>query len=344
MAWQDFFRNNSAGLLNAGVGILSGQTPQQQAAMGAQGFMQGMQQNKTLQYLSKTRPDLAQAVQAGLPIEAAWSEALKSKTQGPKDNLMSVGGSIYNAETGEWMSPPKGAGSDAEYGLNPIYGVDDQGNPVILQTSKSGQVGRAALPDGVTLSKDPIRMDTGTGYVLMDPVTRQQIGFVPKNLAEAERQKEIGTAEGKADAAAPGDLQAGLNAKALVQQIRDDPNLERGTGFSSMGNVVPGTAGYDFQNVVDQAKGGAFLQAVQQMRGLGALSNAEGGAATQAITRMNTATSKEAFLSALADYERIIDQGIARSQNRMGERTIKGPQATGATTRRRYNPVTGALE
>lgn len=344
MAPMDFFRNNSTGLLNAGIGILSGQTPQQQAALGAQGFMQGMQQNKTLQYLSKTRPDLAQAVQAGLPIDVAWSEALKTKTQGPKDNLMSVGGSIYNAETGEWLSPPKGAGSDAEYGLNPIYGVDQQGNPVILQTSKSGQVGRAALPEGVTLSKEPIRMDTGTGYVLMDPVTRQQIGFVPKNLAEAERQKEMGTAEGKADAAAPGDLQAGLNAKALVQQIRNDPNLERGTGFSSMGNVIPGTAGYDFQNVVDQAKGGAFLQAVQQMRGLGALSNAEGGAATQAITRMNTATSKEAFLSALADYERIIDQGIARAQNRMGERTIKGPQATGTTTRRRYNPATGALE
>ncbi len=72
-----------------------------------------------------------------------------------------------------------------------------------------------------------------------------------------------------------------------------------------------------WKDLVDQAKSGAFLTAVQQMRGLGALSNNEGGAATQAITRMNTATSKEAFLKALDDYEMIIDQGIARAQSRI---------------------------
>lgn len=87
--------------------------------------------------------------------------------------------------------------------------------------------------------------------------------------------------------------------------------------MSSILNNIPGTGGYDFQNLVDQAKSGAFLTAIQQMRGLGALSNAEGSTATQAVTRMNTATSEEAFLKALDDYEKIIDQGIARAQSRM---------------------------
>ena len=154
-------------------------------------------------------------------------------------------------------------------------------------------------------------------------------------MAGAEKQKELGTAEGKAAAAAPGDLQAGLNAKSLIEQIKTNPYLERGTGFSSAGNIVPGTGGYDFQNLVDQAKSGAFLQAVQQMRGLGALSNNEGGAATQAITRMNTATSKEAFLKALSDYEAIIDQGIARAQSRMGGGAAQQPQ-NGVVDYRQY--------
>lgn len=328
---MDFLRNNSQGLLQAGIGLIGGRTGSEQAAMGLQGFAQGRQQNKTMQYLQQTDPELAQAVQAGaLTAGDAFklSYQRKLEAQAPKKpNLMGAGGSIYNADTGEWLTPPAGSGNDSEFGLAPQYGVDANGNPVIVQLSKSGVAKQTALPEGVQLSKEPIKLDAGTHFVLLDPITRQPIGQIAKDLAGAEREKARGDAEGKADASAPGDLQAGLNAKALVQQIRTNPALDRGTGFSSLGNMVPGTAGYDFQNIVDQAKSGAFLTAIQQMRGLGALSNNEGQAATAAVTRMNTATSKEAFLSALDDYERIIDQGIARSEARMGDRTLKGPQA-----------------
>lgn len=347
MAPMDFFRNNNQALLQAGMGLLGGRTGSEQAAMGMQGFAGAQQQNKTMQFLQNTDPELAQAVQAGAltPGDAfKLSYQRRLEAQAPKKpNLMGAGGAIYNADNGEWLTPPPGSGNDAEYGLAPQYGVDAQGNPVILQLSKSGTSKQTPLPDGIQLSKEPIKLDAGTHYVLLDPITRQPIGQVDKNLAGAEREKERGTAEGKADASAPGDLQAGVNAKALVQQIRNDPAIERGTGFSSVGNVIPGTAGYDFQNVVDQAKSGAFLTAIQQMRGLGALSNSEGQAATAAVTRMNTATSKEAFLSALNDYERIIDQGIAKAESRMGDRTLKGPQPSVGGVRR-YNPATGRIE
>ena len=222
-----------------------------------------------------------------------------------------------------------GGGDDAEYGLNPQYGVDANGNPVIIQLSKSGTSKQTALPDGVALSKQPIKLDAGTHYVLLDPITRQPIGQVPKDLAGAEAQKEIGTAQGKAQAAAAGDLQAGLNAKELIQSIRSDPARERGTGGTSVFNIVPGTSGYDFQRKVDQAKSGAFLTAIQQMRGLGALSNTEGQTATDAVTRMSTAQTEEGFMEALNDYERIIDQGIARAQSKLGQggnRTSSGVQ------------------
>lgn len=333
--FQDFIRNNNMALLQGGVGLLGGRTGNEQAAMGLQGFAQARQQqqqmNKTVQWLQQSEPELAQAVQQGImapgdAFKLAYERKLQAQ-QPKKPNLMGAGGSIYNADTGEWLTPPAGSGNDSEYGLNPQYGVDANGNPVILQLSKSGTSKQTALPEGVSLSKEPIRLDAGTHFVLLDPITRQPIGQIQKDLAGAEREKARGDAEGKADASAPGDLQAGLNAKALVQQIRNNPYLERGTGFSSLGNMVPGTGGYDFQNIVDQAKSGAFLTAIQQMRGLGALSNNEGQAATAAVTRMNTATSKEAFLAALDDYERIIDQGIARSESRMGDRTLKGPQA-----------------
>lgn len=335
MAPMDFLKNNNQALLQAGIGLLSGRTGSEQAAMGLQGFGQARQQqqqmNKTVQWLQTAEPELAQAVQQGIMAPGdAFKLAYERKLEAQKPrkpNLMGAGGAIYNADTGEWLTPPPGSGNDAEYGLAPQYGVDANGNPVIVQLSKSGVAKQTALPDGIQLSKEPIKLDAGTHFVLLDPITRQPIGQVAKDLAGAEREKARGDAEGKADASAPGDLQAGLNAKSLLQQIRNDPYLERGTGLSSLGNKIPGTGGYDFQNVVDQAKSGAFLTAIQQMRGLGALSNSEGQAATAAVTRMNTATSKEAFEKALSDYEMIIDQGIARAESRMGSRTLKGPQA-----------------
>lgn len=350
--FQDFLRNNNMALLQGGVGLLSGRTGTEQAAMGLQGFAQARQEaqqrNKTMEWLQASDPELAQAVGQGLmapgdAFKMAYQRKLEA-AQPKKPNLMGAGGSIYNADTGEWLTPPAGSGNDSEYGLNPQYGVDAQGNPVILQLSKSGTSKQTALPEGVTLSKEPIRLDAGTHYVLLDPITRQPIGQVDKNVAATEQQKVLGKQEGEAQAAAPGDLQAAINAKSLVQSLRNDPNRGAGTGKTSVFNRIPASPGYDFQTKVDQAKSGAFLSAIEQMRGLGALSNAEGQTATAAVTRMDTATSEEEFLRALADYEAIIDQAIARANSRMGNRTLKGPQPSTQQQRFRYNPQTGELE
>ena len=153
-----------------------------------------------------------------------------------------------------------------------------------------------------------------------DKKSGQNIGIVPKDLRGAEREKVVGEAQGKAVASAPSDIDAGNNALELLNKIRQHPGIDIGTGATSVvANKVPGTAGFDFQNMVDQAKSGAFLTAIQQMRGLGALSNTEGSAATAAITRMNTATSKKAFLDAAADYETIIQQGVSRARGRLAD-------------------------
>ena len=331
---NDFLRNNSNALLQMGAGLLGGRTAPEQVSMGIQGFagarQQQSQMNQTVQWLQQNEPELAQAVQSGMVAPGdAFNLAYKRKLeaqQPKKPNLMGAGGAIYNADTGEWLTPPPGSGNDSEFGLAPQYGVDAQGNPVILQLSKSGTSKQTALPPGVTLSKEPIRLDAGTHYVLLDPITRQPIGQVQKDLAGAEAEKVLGKQEGEARASAPGDLQAAVNAKAIVQSLRNDPNRTAGTGKSSVFNQLPASPGYDYQNKVNQAKSGAFLSAIEQMRGMGALSNAEGQTATAAVTRMDTATSEEEFLQALSEYEAIIDQAIARAQSRMGDRTLKGPQ------------------
>jgi hypothetical protein len=167
---------------------------------------------------------------------------------------------------------------------------------------------------------------------------------VKPDLAVKGYENAYGTGRGKADAendaSASADMQAAENALKLIGDLKSDPNRERGTGWSSWFNGIPATAGYDYQNKVEQAKSGAFLTAIQSLRGLGALSNAEGDAATKAITRLDTATSEEAFLSALSDYEAIVQQGYDRAAQRASGRS---GGVSGQPTHR-FNPATGKIE
>jgi hypothetical protein len=148
-------------------------------------------------------------------------------------------------------------------------------------------------------------------------------------------QSGAGGVQGKMDvekaAAAPSDLQAAEMALGILDQITTHPALESGTGFSSYGNLVRGTPGYDFQNIVEQAKSGAFLAAIAQLKGMGALSNAEGQTATAAVTRMDTATSKEAFLKAVEDYRGIIQAAKDKAIGQMNQsKSVPVPNAGGS--------------
>lgn len=335
-----FLRNNSDMLLQAGAGLLSGKTEQDQVSGLAKGIVGARQQNKTIDFLRQQNPELAAAVESGaLSGGDAYKlfYAQKLEAQKPRNNLLPVGKNLYDFQNGQWISPPAGmASSDEEWGLNPVWGKDESGKTVLGQVSKTGKF--KPLDTG-NFTPTPVlqNLDTGTAIISQNSRTGAVVNNTPKDLAGAATQRELGEAQGKAIAAAPGDLQAGLNAKDLITQLKTDPNRERGTGWSAIGNAIPGTSGYDYQNKVDQAKSGAFLTAIQQMRGLGSLSNAEGGAATAAVTRMNTATSEGAFNAALDDYEKIIDQGIARAQSKIQQsggqvQAPPGMQAPGATS------------
>lgn len=113
------------------------------------------QRNQTLEWLSQNHPDLAQMVNSGMPVGDAWGQALKRMQQA--------------------------GGGDASFGLTPIWGVGPDGQPTIGQLSNQGGLQPVQMPDGFQFGKDPIRMDAGDHFVLLDPVTRQQIGMIPKN-------------------------------------------------------------------------------------------------------------------------------------------------------------------
>jgi hypothetical protein len=324
--FQPFLRNNSDMLLQAGAGLLGGATAPQQVAGLAQGVAGARQKNKTLEFLRQQNPDLAAAVESGAlsggdAYKMFYQQKLES--QKPKNNYLTAGKNIYDLDTKQWISPPGGAdGGEQEYGLNPQYGVDAQGNPVILQLSKGGTSHQTALPPGVSLSKEPIKLDAGTEWVILDPITRQPVGRIPKNVAEAANQKTVGEGQGAATVALPGVAQLATQIDQQVKDLKTDPYLP------SMVGSVPYTGGMlqrddlpdrspESQRVrskIDQLKGGSFLQARQALKGGGAITDFEGQKADNAYNRMNTAQSLEDFNKALDDFNDAVKTGLVKLQ------------------------------
>ena len=227
-----------------------------------------------------------------------------------------------------------GAG-EADYGKNGTIVQDRQGNFYSVQFGANGQKKIEPLQLGdnnLAPSRGVSEVDTGTGTAIIDKATGQDVRTIGKDLAGAEIQKQVGEATGKKIAAAPSDIAVAEDALSILDSIENDPYLDIGTGASSAGNVIWGTGGFDFQTKVDQATSGAFLSAIQQMRGMGALSNTEGQTATSAITRMKTAQSREGFLSALSDYRKTVRRGKEKAAAMLKQGQADNDQSDGWQT------------
>jgi len=163
--------------------------------------------------------------------------------------------------------------------------------------------------------------------------------MLTKGADEIAKAKAVGTAAGESIATAPAQIENADVALKGIEDIRNSPALGAGTGMSALFNGIPGTARRGFQAQVDQLKGGAFLTAIQQLQGMGALSNSEGQTATAAIARLDTAQREEDFLRALDDYEAIVKIGRERAAGK-----LKTEKPAPKLKRMKYNPATGELE
>lgn len=223
-----------------------------------------------------------------------------------------------------------------EYGMTPIWGTGPDGKPAVLQLGKSGDAKQSVLPQGFSLARDPIKVEGPTGTTILDPQTRQQVGFIPKDITAAKIAEAKGEAQGAAQVALPQVLANAEQTLATIQSIKTDPYRERGTGASSLFNFVPGTGGYDFAQKVEQLKGKTFLEAFQSLKGGGAITEMEGRKAENAIARLSVAQSEGAFMEALNELETVVKSGIERSKQKAGmtganasPQSSSAPAATG---------------
>ena len=224
----------------------------------------------------------------------------------------------YKGSLQDWEANKRGGAG--EFGLTPIWGRDKDGKPVPIQLGKSGRSTAATLPEGIDISsgKDE-KIDAGTHWVLRDPLTRQTIAVIPKDVAGEAREKGKGEAQAAALATLPTAEANTQNILDRVAALRNHPGRRMATG--AFLGWVPGIAGpqADFVERWDQLSGDAFLDAYTALRGGGAITEAEGLKATMSRFRNKRNKTYDDIDAALTDFEKLTKQGLETIRKKAGQ-------------------------
>lgn len=179
------------------------------------------------------------------------------------------------------------------------------------------------------------------------------VGDPPPGVDPAEYRKyasrKAADAVITARQAYPGVKGAVDRTTAVIDGLLNNPAWERSTGVIS--GLLPSVSedAANFDQLLEQARGGAFVQAFQDIKGGGAITETEGRAATQALARLQSARVGSAnFKKALQDFksELIKLQKIAawKAGFTTDEDQGQSSQQNNAPARRKFNPETGRIE
>lgn len=259
------------------------------------------------------RPDLADAVAQGYDVNSAWKDVL-TKAQ-PANLPSSVQEYQFYVQQEKARGTPDSAiksFSDYQAGTRP--GIKGSlGATLPFMDPQTQQL------HPIQMFSDGSRMDMVTGAA-PDP----GLVYAPYDLAGA---RAGGAADANTAAAARGSLpgaeQAYAITKKAIDQLSNDSSVQAGQG-ENFGNVLgvpqqmlpilPKTNRANFQNVIDQLSGQAFLNIRQALKGAGQVTDFEGAKGEDAISRMKNAASRgdeAAFKQAVADFNTALDNGMA---------------------------------
>jgi len=162
----------------------------------------------------------------------------------------------------------------------------------------------------------------------------QQIASLPDvagNAAAVESAKLQGKSQGQAAFDLPG---IELRSTTAINSIDDLKSRNIGQRYGVQGKLyaIPGTEGADIQALVNQVTSQAFLNAFDQLRGAGAITETEGAAATAAITRLkNQDISVGEALKAANELQGYYRKGIQVARDKAVKAPVLPGRPAGAT-------------
>jgi len=227
----------------------------------------------------------------------------------------------------------------------PAAKVNGEGGASGVQSVHVNQTtGRATavMRDGTTkdLGFNPVQtqiVDVGGVPTLASRIPgaqTQQIASLPDvagNAAAVESARLQGKSQGQAAFDLPG---IELRSTTAINSIDDLKSRNIGQRYGMQGKLyaIPGTEGADIQALVNQVTSQAFLNAFDQLRGAGAITETEGAAATAAITRLkNQDISVGEALKAANELQGYYRKGIQVARDKAVKAPVLPGRPAGAT-------------
>lgn len=249
------------------------------------------------------------AARGGAPIDDIWNSAL------------------------QMASDTAGGANDETFFGNAVPYTMDGGEIGIGQLGNRGTFRPVDMPGEGQYLPATRTINTETEQITINNLTGDVIARVPIQNEQAARDTAIGDAigdaQGAAIVAAPRKVATADQMLETVRALRDHPSLPWIVGFGGQYNPGrPNTSDPEALSLFEQIRGQIFVQAYQDLKGGGTITEIEGQKAEQAMARLNRAMTVEDFQEALDDLIEVIEAGRDRALAAAGSATPTGGNTT----------------
>lgn len=274
---------------------------------------------------------------AGARLASSSPEAMQSWLQNNAGELARVGVNPHDVAQ-MYQQNPSGFGEFVDHlgmaALGPIdyFNVQDKmaGREIdrgrLAETIRSNQAGEALTARGqdiqirgqnisaqnAALSREIQRAE------LQEKALDRQIARESNQLKLEELKQKQADVRQKADiaradrqAAAQGAVDTFSTALDSLNEIEQSPGLSKAVGIRSAFPTVPGSDAANFEARLDTFKAQTFLPMVQSLKGMGALSDAEGKKLSDAVGALSPKMSEKAFRDSIGKIRNQLESKLS---------------------------------
>ncbi|UBX46155.1 DNA transfer protein [Citrobacter werkmanii] len=191
----------------------------------------------------------------------------------------------------------------------------------------SREIQRAELQDKV-LDRQIARE---TNQIKLDELKQKQADVRQKaEVAKADRQ-----------AAAQGAVDTFSTALDSLGEIEKSPGLSKAVGVRSAFPTVPGSDAANFEARLDTFKAQTFLPMVASLKGMGALSDAEGKKLSDAVGALSPKMSEDAFRSSIGKIRTQLESKLGTVKKQFDYQEPEAPAAQQPQQQNGYHSLWG---
>ncbi|EJU1775455.1 phage DNA ejection protein [Salmonella enterica] len=189
----------------------------------------------------------------------------------------------------------------------------------LAETIRSNQAGEALQQRGQNISAKNAELSREIQRAeLQDKVLDRQIARETNQIkldelkqkqADVRQKAEIARADRQA--AAQGAVDTFSTALDSLNEIEQSPGLSKAVGTRSAFPTVPGSDAANFEARLDTFKAQTFLPMVQSLKGMGALSDAEGKKLSDAVGALSPKMSEKAFRDSIGKIRNQLESKLS---------------------------------